>query len=68
MDLLPKVEDVASGEIRYNIFRWPYPYQIVYEDSSVVMSLGTLDEARKYARLEDERRQELVMKKLKGNT
>ena len=60
-----EIETVDHATIYYNFFSWNYPYEIVYNDSSVIMSVSTLDEARKYARIEDERRQVLVMKKLK---
>lgn len=60
-----EVENIPHGKIYRNYFKWRYPYELVYDDSSVIMSVATLDEARIYGQIEDERRQLLVIRKLK---
>lgn len=64
---LPEPFKVHDAEIRWNLFNWPYCWQIHYDNSSVIMSLRTKAEARKYANVEHERRAELIMKKLKDD-
>ena len=63
-----EIEDVTHGKIYRNLFSWPYLYEIVYKDSSVIMGLRTLDEARIHAEVENSRRETLVIKKLKEAT
>lgn len=60
-----EVENTPHGKIYKNYMSWNYPYEIVYEDSSVITSVSSLIEARVYGQLEDERRQLLVIQKLK---
>jgi len=60
-----EIESVTHGTIYRNLFSWPYMYEVVYPDSSVIIGLTTLDEARIFAAVETERRELLVIKKLK---
>lgn len=60
-----KTEEYAGAIISYSIWAWPYTHKIEYKDTSLIMRARTRVEARFYALAEEDRREQLVIDKLK---